>query len=856
VFDLIVPPDEAERVRSLREHGDLPQGGDPHFDIIAEIAAHQHAMPMAEINLVGADTVQTCAAFGMPAPTAMPRNLAFCAHTILSSTDLTIVADTHLDARFASNPRSLDPGIRFYAGAPLTDQAGHALGALCVMDMRPRAFDENAANALARLARIASDRLGFYRLKSELRQIAEHHRNTVELSPQVFWTANPQGAVDAASPRWFDLVGLPPEQALGHGWASCVHPDDAAAAFAQWAECLPSGRSLDVEYRLRLKDGHYSWFRARAYALRDAHGAIIRWYGTLEDHNDRKLTRLALQESERRLRFALESGKLGTWEVDFQTGRLAASDQCARDLGLRHADELLHYDTLLDLLHPQDRPLYDEALGKCLATGDYMHVECRNIWRDGTIHWVRLTGRPVYTEEGKPSGAVGTSLDITERQNAEDERRAAEARMIHLANHDPVTDLANAHLLYASIAAALKQASTASHLALLHIDIDDFKAINDSLGQDAGDHVLLQAAACLRGCARDADVVAHTGGGEFAVLAPGLPGREDAESLARSILHALAQPAYLGARAITLSACVGIALAPDDAVLPDQLRKDAATALYRSKSIGHGSIHFFEPEMDLHLQAREALKLELRDALERQELRLFYQPLVDLRTGRTGGFEALMRWQHPERGMVSPADFIPVAEETGWIVGFGRWAVMAACMDAVRWPEPVSVAVNFSVMQFSAGTVEEDVAEALARSGLPANRLEVEVVESLLLSHSDANLGVLNRLHAMGVRIVMDDFGTGYSSLSTLRRFPFDKIKLDQSLMVGVPDNAGGDAIVEGVSGLGKALRVRTLAEGVETTAQCDLVRQMGYHYAQGYLFSRPVPGPEAHALAGKTWVL
>jgi|GEM_PF-2468730 len=852
----MVPPDEAERVQALRDHCDMPPGGDPHFDIIAEIAARQLGMPQAEINLVDADTVHTYAAYGMPAPTAMPRNLAFCAHTILSPTDLTIVPDTVLDARFATNPRIVDPGIRFYAGAPLTDEAGHALGVLCVMDLRPRVFDENAAHALARLARVASDRLAYYRLKSELRQIEEHHRNTIELSPQVFWTANPAGGVDAASPRWFDLVGMPPEQALGHGWAACVHPEDAAAAFAEWAECLPSGRPLDVEYRLRLKDGHYSWFRARAYAQRDSHGAIIRWYGTLEDHNDRKMTRLALQESERRLRFALESGKLGTWEVDFQTGRLAASDQFARDLGLHHADELLHYDSLLDLLHPEDRGLYEAEMAKCLASGEYMHVQCRTVWRDGSIHWVRLTGRPVYTEEGKPSGAVGTSLDITERQNAEEERKAAEARMIHLANHDPVTDLANAHLLQASIATALKQANAESHLALLRIDIDDFKAINDSLGQDAGDHVLLQAAACLRSCAGPNDVVAHTGGGEFAVLAPGLPSRAEAEMLARRIQHALAQPSYLGARAIMLSACVGIALAPDDAVLPDQLRKDAATALYRSKSIGHGTTHFFEPEMDLHLQAREALKLELRDALERQELRLFYQPLVDLRTGRTGGFEALMRWQHPERGMVSPADFIPVAEETGWIVGFGRWAVMAACMDAVRWPDPVSVAVNFSVMQFSAGTVEEDVAEALARSGLPPHRLEVEVVESLLLSQTDANLGALNRLHAMGVRIVMDDFGTGYSSLSTLRRFPFDKIKLDQSLLVGLPDKAGGDAIVEGVSGLGKALRVRTLAEGVETTAQCDLVRQMGYHYAQGYLFSRPVPGPAADALASKTWVL
>ncbi len=689
------------------------------------------------------------------------------------------------------------------------------------------------------------------RLRAELAAIRRHHRNTIELSPLVSWTANPQGEVDDASPTWFALVGLSREQALGYGWTQAVHPDDLPAAFEKWAVCLPTGLPLDVDYRWRLRDGNYYWFRARARPVRDSEGRITRWYGTSENIHEQKLAAAALQESENRLRLALESGRLGTWEVDIESGRLTASDQFAANFGRTSGADIAAYDTVLAAMHPQDRPAHDRVIREFLATGSMLETQFRVLWPDGSEHWVRITGRMIADQGGRPARAIGTSLDITASQRADEERRLTEQRLVHLANHDPLTDLANHRLLQAELARAMQAGAT---VALIHIDLNDFSAIDDALGHSAGDAILLQVARRLTAGSRPGDLVAHSVGGAFAVLAMNLSSRDDVLAYADRLLDVVAQPAYVGDRRIAISASIGIACAPGDAVCPDQLRKNAGTALHRSKALGHGRVQFFAPEMDTRLQARESLKLELRTAVSGQELHLHFQPIVDLSNGRIIIFEALMRWRHPTKGMVSPADFIPLAEETGWIVEFGRWALLTACREAARWPAPIGVSVNISIVQFSSGRLEADVADALADSGLSPDRLELEVTESLVLRDTADNIGTLNALRRMGVRIVMDDFGAGFSSLSSLRSFRFDKIKMDKSLLQDVPDDGEGDAIVQSVIGLAQGLRLPVTAEGVETPLQLALLRARGYHYAQGYYFSVPVPGDAVPALLERSW--
>jgi diguanylate cyclase (GGDEF)-like protein/PAS domain S-box-containing protein len=690
------------------------------------------------------------------------------------------------------------------------------------------------------------------RLRAELGAIQDHHRNTIELSPVVTWTASPRGEVDDASPTWFAMVGLSREQALGYGWTQAVHPDDLPAAFEQWAVCLPTGRALDVEYRWRLLEGNYHWFRARAQPVRDAEGRIIRWYGTSENIHERKLASAALQESENRLRHALESGRLGTWELDIESGRLTASDQFAANFGLTSGADIADYTMVLAAMHPQDRASHDAVVGEFLTTGNMLETRFRVFWPDGSEHWVRVTGRMITDEGGRPVRAIGTSLDITESQHADEERRRAEQRLVHLANHDPLTDLANHRLLRAELARAI-EAATAT-VAYIHIDLNDFKAINDALGHGAGDALLLQVAERLTASSRPGDLVGRTLGGAFAVLAMALPSRASVRAYAEQLLDVIAQPTYVGDRRIAISASIGIAWAPEDAICPDQLRRNAGTALSRSKALGHGRVQFFEPEMDTRQQAREALKLELRTAISGQELQLYFQPIVDLTTGRIISFEALMRWRHPSKGMVSPADFIPLAEETGWIAEFGRWALLTACREAARWPAPIGVSVNISIVQFGSGGLEADVADALAISGLPPDRLELEVTESLVLRDTAENIATLHALRRMGVRIVMDDFGAGFSSLSSLRSFNFDKIKLDKSLLEDVPDDGDGDAIVQSVIGLAHGLGLPVTAEGVETPLQLALLRARGYHYAQGYYFSVPVAGDDVPRLLGRSW--
>jgi len=441
-------------------------------------------------------------------------------------------------------------------------------------------------------------------------------------------------------------------------------------------------------------------------------------------------------------------------------------------------------------------------------------------------------------------GWVATHEDVTEQ-------RKTEARVRHLARHDALTDLPNRAVLKEEMLRLELHIERGETVAVFCIDLDHFKDVNDTLGHAVGDQVLIESAQRLNACAREGDLVIRLGGDEFAVIAAGLEDPRAAALFAERMVKSIGKPMTIEGSQVLVGASVGIAFAPGDGSNAETLLKNADMALYRAKAEGRGTYHFFERGMDEALQNRRLLEQGLKVALARGELRLMYQPLLALATNRICCFEALLRWDHPTRGVVSPTEFIPVAEESGLIGSIGEWVLREACRTAARWPAPVRVAVNLSPAQFRNRNLVDQVISALADAGLPAERLELEVTESLLLAETDQTLEMLHQLRAQGVRISMDDFGTGYSSLSYLRAFPFDKIKIDRSFIAGLKPGDESIAIVRAIVALGQSLGMSTTAEGVETEAQLDAVREQGCTEVQGFLLSPPLPASSVLPLLG-----
>ena len=451
-------------------------------------------------------------------------------------------------------------------------------------------------------------------------------------------------------------------------------------------------------------------------------------------------------------------------------------------------------------------------------------------------------GLAVNTQSVDGQGWLITCEDITQR-------RAAEAKIHYMAHHDALTGLPNRVHLQGELVDALKRVNRGEHLAVLCLDLDRFKAVNDTLGHPIGDALLREVAARIRDCIREIDTPARLGGDEFAIVQAGAGQPEQAIALAQRLIASLSSPYEIQGHYVVIGSSVGIAIAPQDGRDANELLKCADLALYRAKKEGRGIYRFFEPEMDAKMQLRRKLELDLRGAAVRGEFELHYQPLVHLQTNEVSGFEALLRWRHPTQGLVPPVEFVPLAEEIGLIAQIGAWALRTACAEAAGWPVDKRVAVNLSPVQFKHPGLVQDVREALEGSGLGPNRLELEITETSMLEDTEATLKALNELHALGVRIAIDDFGTGYSSLSYLRRFPFDKIKVDQSLIRDIAEKEDGALIVRAVMGLGHSLGMATTVEGVETLDQLEKLRHEGCSEVQGYYFSRPRPAGDVPGL-------
>jgi diguanylate cyclase (GGDEF)-like protein/PAS domain S-box-containing protein len=546
---------------------------------------------------------------------------------------------------------------------------------------------------------------------------------------------------------------------------------------------------------------------------------------------DKERGRIAdLRRREASFRLLFESNPVPMWLVDQRSLQFVSANQAAV-AHYGYSREQFLAMSVVDVLAPADRERFIRQAGAARVAGL------------GEQHWrhVKANGHEIdvvaYAQELEYEGvacALAANIDVTERKQAE-------ARIAHMAHHDPLTDLANRVLFRERLSEALARTARKNGVvAVLCIDLDRFKEVNDTMGHPVGDALLTAVAERLRACVRTPDTVSRFGGDEFAIVMDGKDAKEVA-ALAARLLEQINRPYKLDGRDVVVSASIGVAIAPNDASEGDVLLKYADIALYRAKADGRSNYRFFEAAMDAGPQPRGNLGTMLRSALAANQLELHYQPLVDLQTNEATGFEALLRWTHPERGAILPSEFIPLAEDSGLIGALGEWVLHEACAEAATWPTDLTVAINLSPLQFASSNLVAIVIHALAASGLAAKRLELEITEPVLLHDSERNLATLRQLHDLGVRISLDDFGAGYSSLRYLRSFPFDKIKIDRAFVNEICDNADCRIIVRAIAELASGLRMVTTAEGVESADQLEKVRAEGCTEAQGFVFSQPM---------------
>ena len=558
------------------------------------------------------------------------------------------------------------------------------------------------------------------------------------------------------------------------------------------------------------------------------------------------------------------TAKLLQLNSDLELGRRhfnAVLDSMSQGVCLFDADKRLvlsnrRYAAIYDLPPKSTRPgqSLEQIVNDRYAAGSALDMSEAEFlaWRDKAIadHQPSVAVTPlkngrvvaIHHQPMPDGGWVAIHEDITERQQAE-------ASIVFMAHHDALTKLPNRMLFRERVEQAIAMAGRGTEFAVICLDLDNFKQINDTLGHPVGDGLLVAVADRLQSCVRDADTVARLGGDEFAIIQIAVQQPEDAEVLASRLIAAFRQPFDVAERQIMSGASIGITVVSGGTISYETLMRDADIALYLAKTEGRGTVRFFEPEMDARIHLRRVLEADLQGALARNEFELYYQPQVDLTSDSVSGFEALLRWNYPVRGLVSPLDFIPVAEETGLIGAIGEWALRAACFEAENWPAGISVAVNLSPVQFKKGDLVSGVQAALAASGLRPDRLELEITELVLLRDTADTLAALHQLRSMGVCVALDDFGTGYSSLSYLRSFPFGKIKIDKSFVRDLMTDNGSTSIIRAIIGLGQSLGMKTIAEGVETQEQLDRLREERCDEVQGYLFSRPRPANEVPSL-------
>ncbi len=720
-----------------------------------------------------------------------------------------------------------------------------------------RAKAINPSNTAEGTIWIAEDIGERKRSETALQELLLKQQAILENAPVgILFTRN--GVIELASPRMEAIYGWDPGTLVGQRAAVFFETEQDYLAFgAQAGPRLAAGDLVDIECRNRRRDGQLLWCRHVAKALAPG-GTDHQTIWISEDITERKRIQQALELAHADLeqRVALRTSELQTANLQLdamiQSSPMAIyvrdthnvvrswNPAAARIFGWT-AQEILGHT--LDNMPPDQIPECNELLHRVLGGETIENLERLRYRKDGSLFEISLTVAPMRNPDGSISQYLTLATDVTDR-------RATEKRVQFLAFHDALTGLPNRLLLQDRLHQAMAQADRdGTCVALMFLDLDNFKQINDTLGHATGDVLLKRVSARLSDCLRDTDTISRQGGDEFVILLSDLPDGRAAVPIVAKIMARMEEPFAVEGNELATSFSIGVTVYPDDGQDFDTLLKKADMAMYRAKEAGRNGYHFFNEEMAQRAGEHLTLRNGLRRALDHGELHLHYQPQIDLFTGAVVGVEALLRWNHPELGNVTPARFIPVAEESGLIVPVGDWVIAEACRQGRAWldaglPE-ITIAINLSAVQFRRGKVEQTVLDALQASGLPAHVLELELTESIMIQNPEQVLAIVQRLKRLGLRLSIDDFGTGYSSLSYLKRFDIDKLKIDQSFLrdlSGSPDDA---AIVRAIVQMASSLNLRTIAEGVETAEMALMMREFGCDEAQGYHYARPMPPAE-----------
>ncbi|PZU69499.1 EAL domain-containing protein [Sphingobium sp.] len=820
--------DEQDRLATLAGFAILDTPAEREFDDVARLAATALGVASAAVCLIDADRQWFKARHGISF-TETPREIAFCTHAVTSQSIL-VVPNATLDKRFSANPLvTQEGGIRFYAGVPLITSSGHCLGTLCVFDPLPRQGLMPEQEAVLRdLSRLAVDLIESRRY----RRMGEIAAKVVDATSDAIIAVDRQGDIiywNSAAERMF---GRPAGEALGENVEIIIPARLAADHREVFARAAAGGATHFVGNFVEM-------IGVRGGGSEFPVELLLAQWGETETEGGfvaivRDITaRRSLERDRARTQAFLDTVVTNLpamlFVKDSESRQYIMVNRAAEDVIGRNANDLVGA-TDRDLF-PGYGEAYEQRDTEAIAAGKPHVFESAFVRDDGVTVHLRTTRSLVDGPDRSNQYILGVAENVTET-------RRAEAEILRLAHYDPLTGLLN-RASYTDRLHRLVQ--DAGPFAILSIDLDRFKAVNDQFGHPVGDAVLAQVAYRLRGSIQPTDWVARVGGDEFMVILTGKRLRQRARTLAETIIGRVAEPVVTDRAVAHLGASVGIVVVPDDGTTTAQVRENADLALYRAKRQGKGTMCFFNADMDAAARDRQKLEKDLRAAIEADEITLAYQPVLLAQTGQITSAEALARWTHPARGPIRPDLFISLAEESGLIDRLGEQLLHRACTDAQRWPAHVRVAVNLSPLQFISGGLLQIIRSALDHSGLRADRLQIEVTENLVIRDVNRTFEQLERLRALGIQVLMDDFGVGYSSLSYFQRFPFDKVKLDKSFVDTVTTSHASRAIIQSVVGLGNQLGMGVVAEGIETEEQMRLLVECGCTHLQGYLFSRPL---------------